>query len=200
MFWMVVLTVMCQWRRAHCGVGWVLGWWWVCGCGCFLRLLSFGSVGRLAMCEWWLTHCGVAGGLRGYVRVAAGTLQARRGVWWVGQRCVDGFAVRVTADAVANLSCTTMPRSSGMTGAALLRLLCGLSRWMGWRTPTSASCWIRQSQIQNRRPSMLILMLTQLLRISPFPTPTQPPRMPLRSPTPAMTRLPRVTDRSYRNR
>lgn len=76
----------------------------------------------------------------------------------------------------------------------------------GVADPISASCWIRQSRIQNRRPLTLITMPTQLLRIPPSPTQpptptvTQPPRMPLRLPTPAMTRLPRVTDRSYRNR
>lgn len=80
---------MCEWLVAHCGFvwvggvldggfggyvpvaadalrgGWVLGWWFGCGIGCFLRLLSFGSVGRLAMCEWRLTHCGVGGCLAG---------------------------------------------------------------------------------------------------------------------------------------
>lgn len=176
-------SVMCEWWLAHSGVGGVSGWWFGRGSGGFLRLLVFGNVGWLAMCQWLLAHCrrgGVCGGLVS-------------DVWTV-------FAVRVTADAVAYPSCTTMPRLSRMTGAALFQLLCGLSCWMGGDAPISASCWIRQSRIQNRRPSMLILMLTQLLRISPSPTLTQPPRMPLRLPTPAMTRLPRATDRSCRNR
>ena len=162
-----------------------MGAWLVVGCGScgFLRLLVFGNIRCAVMCEWRLAHC-----RRG--RACGGLVSD---VWTV-------FAVRVTADAVANPSCTTMPRLSRMTGAALLRLLCGLSCWMGWRTPTGASCWIRQFRIQNRRPSMLILMLTQLLRIPPSPTPTRPLRMPLRLPTPAMTQLPRATDRSCRNR